>query len=221
MPTWNPDQYLKFADERNRPCNDLAAQIRISNPGRIIDLGCGPGNSTAILAERWPDAVIVGLDSSASMIEAARAAYPEREWVVGNISGWAAAGPGGSEESVAEGLFDAVFSNAALQWVPDHAVLMPRLLNRVAQGGVLAIQMPANFDAPAHQAMRDIASSPRWSGSYPGGRVKEWHVHNPEFYYDVMAPHASRIDFWRTEYIHVMAGAEDIVEWYKGTGLRP
>ena len=212
MPTWNAAQYLRFAGERTQPCRDLAARVALSSPRRIIDLGCGAGNSTEVLAERWPDADVTGLDSAPEMIDAARRTYPKRQWAVGDIGAWAEGG---------EPPFDLVFSNAALQWVGEHAALFPRLLDHVAPGGALAVQMPANLDAPAHRRMRELAASSGWRSRFPGGGVREWHVHDASFYYDVLAPGAARIDLWTTEYVHVMAGPEAIVDWYKGTGLRP
>jgi trans-aconitate 2-methyltransferase len=212
MPSWSAGQYLRFADERTQPCRDLVARIAIPRIERAIDLGCGPGNSTNILAQRWPDARLAGLDSSAEMIAAARQSQPERTWMVADIGQWV----NGAGET-----FDLVFSNAALQWLPDHAELLPRLLKRAAKGGGLAVQMPGNFDAPPHRLMRELAASPSWQNRFPTGGVREWHVHDPEFYYDVLAPHAARLDLWTTDYQHVMGGPEAIVEWYKGTGLRP
>ncbi len=212
MPSWNADQYLKFAAERTQPSRDLLARILVDRPARVIDLGCGPGNSTAQLAERWPAAEISGLDNSAAMIAQANRAYPDRRWILGDIAEWA-----GAEGEP----FDLVFSNAAMQWVPDHESLYPALLRRVAPGGALAIQVPANLDAPAHVLMRDLASTPAWASQLPHGGVREWYVHEPEFYYDLLAPQAVRLDLWVTDYIHVMDGAAGIVEWYKGTGLRP
>jgi trans-aconitate 2-methyltransferase len=205
MPTWNATQYLKFGDERTRPSRDLAARIAVGQPARVIDLGCGPGNSTAVLAERWPGAEITGLDNSERMIESARAAHPTHRWVTADIAEWAAAEAGET--------FDVVFSNAALQWLPDHAWLLPRLMRRVAPGGALAIQMPAH-NSPAHRIMRAMAAEIAL-------RVADWHCHEPAFYYDVLAAWAGRVDLWETEYVHVMANAEAIVEWYRGSGLRP
>lgn len=212
MSAWNPHQYLKFADERTQPCRDLAARIEVPDVRRVIDLGCGPGNSTAVLRQRWPAAEFTGLDSSAEMIERARRDHPEQHWITGGISEWAAA----------EGEpFDIVFSNAALQWVEDHASLYPRLLARVAAGGALAIQIPGNIDALPHRLMRETADSPQWSGWFPPGKLREWHHHEMEFYYDALAPEAARIDLWATEYLHILPNAEAIVEWYRSTGLRP
>lgn len=208
MPSWDAGQYLQFADERTRPCRDLAARVALS-PRRVVDLGCGPGNSTAVLMERWPEAEITGVDSSAAMIETAREAHPARTWLTGDIAEWTSDPP-----------CDLVFSNAALQWVPDHGSLFPRLTKQVAPGGALAVQVPANFHAAAHTLMRELAYSKVWSGHFPE-RVREWFVHEPAFYYDAVAPLAQRVDVWTTEYVHVMDSARAIVEWYKGTGLRP
>lgn len=212
MPSWSAGQYLRFADERTQSCRDLVARIALSRVESIIDLGCGPGNSTAIVAARWPVANIVGLDSSPEMIAAARKANPAGTWAVAEIGQWL--------ERYTPA-FDLVFSNAALQWLPDHAALFPRLLDRATNGGALAVQMPGNFDAPPHRLMRELAESKPWRNKFPAAGVREWHVHQPEFYYDALAPHASRVDLWTTDYMHVMAGPEAIVEWYKGTGLRP
>jgi len=205
MAAWSSAQYLKFAEERTRPSRDLAGRIEVARPARLIDLGCGPGNSTDVLAERWPGAEITGLDNSPAMIEAARAAHPARRWAAADIAQWAAGEDGET--------FDVVFSNAALQWLPDHAALLPRLLRRTRPGGALAFQMPS-YDAPAHRLMRSLAVA-------FGLHVADWHSHDPGFYYDVLVPHCVRVDLWETEYQHVLAGAEGIVEWYRGTGLRP
>ena len=204
MPTWNTDQYLKFEGERTRPCRDLVAAIAVSSVRRIIDLGCGPGNSTRVLSERWPNAEATGVDNAASMIDVARREQPEHRWILREITDWAAN---------AREQYDVVFANASLQWVENHAWLYPKLLERAAPGGVLAVQTPANFDAFPHRLMRDLAP--------PGVHVTEWHAHEPSFYYNILAPHAERLDIWETEYQHVMASADAIVEWYKGTGLRP
>jgi trans-aconitate 2-methyltransferase len=203
MPTWNADQYLKFEDERTRPCRDLVASVSLKTVDRLIDLGCGPGNSTRVLAGRWPDAEITGLDSAVSMIDVAKREQPERRWVVEDITEWV------SSET---GKFDLVFSNAALQWVPDHASLYPSLFERLNTGGALAVQIPADFNALPHRIMRELA---------PSARVKEWHSHKPAFYYNLLAPLASRADIWTVEYQHVLQDPEAIVEWYKGSGMRP
>lgn len=209
MPTWNANQYLRFFDQRTQPCRDLAQRVLLESPRRVIDLGCGPGNSTAVLARRWPKARITGLDSSAEMLAAARESVPDVDWVEEDISNWRPAEK-----------FHLVFSNAALQWVSNHAELFPRLMANVAPGGALAVQMPANYhDAPAHRLMREIAGSSRWKNLLP--RVRTWHVQELPFYFDALSPLASRLELWSTQYIHILAGPQEIVEWYRGTGLRP
>jgi trans-aconitate 2-methyltransferase len=211
MPTWDADQYLRFNEQRTRPCRELAERVAIDAPRQVIDLGCGPGNSTAVLVKRWPAAEVRGLDSSAEMIAKARRDNPAMQWLVGDISKWVAE----AGES-----FDVVFSNAAMQWVEDHASVFATLMQRLASGGALAMQMPGNFDAPAHVIMREIAESAQWRSRFPQ-KIREWHVHDLPFYYDVLAPLAKSVDFWETEYLHVLPDAAGIVEWYKGTGLRP
>jgi trans-aconitate 2-methyltransferase len=202
MASWQPEQYLRFEEERTRPCRDLVKSIEVS-PRTVIDLGCGPGNSTAVLVERWPSAEVTGLDSSDSMLGRATSASTPVRWMQQDIAEWAA-----QEEP----LFDIVFSNAALHWVGEHATIFPLLMRRVAPGGVLAVQMPADVNAPAHRIMRE---------HFPGGGVREWFVHEPPFYYDLLAQHARRIHLWTTEYLHVLPNVEAIADWYRSTGLRP
>ena len=211
MPSWRPDDYLRFEQERTRPCRDLVHRIPVDRPRTVIDLGCGPGNSTAVLAERWPSADITGLDSSAEMLERAHATGGAIRWITGDIEAWA----GSTDKS------DIVFSNAALQWVTNHAELYPRLLERVSDGGALAIQVPANLDAPAQRMMRQVAASPAWRNRFSSAKVRDWFVHDAAFYYDLLAGRASTLDLWTTEYIHIMPGVEAITEWYRATGLRP
>ncbi len=211
MAGWNPYQYLKFSEERTQPCRDLAARVSVPNVRHVIDLGCGPGNSTQVLAERWPDAEITALDSDVGMIDAAIQAHPHRRWIVGDIAKWAA------EE---EHQFDVVFSNAALQWLPDHATLYPKLFARVAPAGALAVQIPSSLDRPAHRLLREMAASLAWRRWFPTGRVRNWHSHDSAFYYDLLAPLASRVELWEAEYYHVLPDAQAVVEWYKGTGMR-
>jgi trans-aconitate 2-methyltransferase len=204
MPTWNADQYLKFEEERTQPCRDLAARLPEGGVRSVVDLGCGTGNSSRILAQRWPDAKITGIDSSASMIGVARQEQPRHRWIASDIAEWAS-----SERE----LFDIVFSNAALQWVPDHAAVYPKLFARVSPAGAFAVQIPSDFNSLPHRIMREVAP--------PNLNAKEWHAHPAAFYYDLLAPVAARVDMWETDYYHVLPNAEAIVEWYKGTGLRP
>ncbi len=209
MPTWESEQYLRFARERTRPAADLAARIERVNPATVIDLGCGPGNSTAVLRARWPAARLVGLDSSEAMIETARRDHPGIEWRQGNIAQWQPAER-----------YDIIFSNAALQWVPDHGSVCGSLVNQLTPDGTLAFQVPDNYDAAPHRLMRELGGSRLWRHRFTL-QPREWHVESRSFYYDVLAGHVSRVDLWQTEYLHVLDGPEAIVEWYKGTGLRP
>ena len=209
MPNWDADLYLKFAGERTQPSVDLISRISLADPGRIIDLGCGPGNSTAMLRQRWPAAEIVGLDSSREMINAASQAHPDWTWVEGDIATWTTPVP-----------FDIVFSNAALHWVPNHAELMPRLLKQVRAQGALAIQMPAHFRSPVHELMIETAMNSVWQDCMECA-IYAIKVERPAFYYDLLSPHASNLDLWETDYIHVMNSPAAILEWIRGTGLRP
>jgi trans-aconitate 2-methyltransferase len=209
VPKWDPQQYLQFERERSQPCRDLVSRIVGSPPSTIIDLGCGTGTSTAILRERWPSARITGLDSSSEMIAVARAGDTSVEWVAGDLRHWAPAAP-----------FDLVFSNAALHWVPDHGELVPRLLRYLSPGGVLAVQMPVNSESPAHRYIREVANRPSWAarwGSLPAPPA----VGSVEFYYTLLAPHCSEVELWVTEYVHVVPDGAAILEWVKGTTLRP
>jgi trans-aconitate 2-methyltransferase len=212
MPTWNPHQYLQFAQERSRPCHDLVGRIELDRPQRVVDLGCGPGNSTQVLSRRWPSAELLGIDQSPEMIQAARLAVADVSWKIGKITRWA------SEEGER---FDLIFSNAAMQWVDHHERVIPLLWNRVEEGGVLAMQMPANQDAPAHRFIRSVAASKRWRAVFPREGVRQWHVGTVEFYYDLLSPLGAKVDIWETTYQHVLPDLQAILEWYKGTGLRP
>jgi trans-aconitate 2-methyltransferase len=209
MPAWDAAQYLQFANERTQPSIDLAARIAVDNPARIVDLGCGPGNSTSVLRTRWPGARVMGLDGSPEMIDAAKHAQPGEDWLLADIATWSAELP-----------FDIVFSNATLQWLPDHAALFPRLLAQVARGGALAVQMPAHYHSPVHEAILEAADDKRWRHLMDGPRTaltKE----SPSFYYNVLRPFCSTLEIWETEYFHVLDGPRAIVEWFRGTGLRP
>jgi trans-aconitate 2-methyltransferase len=211
MPVWDPNLYLKYASERTRPAADLIAQIRLENPMRIVDLGCGPGNSTEQLRRRWPQAEITGVDNSPEMLAKAKAMHPDWQWVLCDIEGW-------KPEPAA----DLVFSNAALHWVPGHATLFRSLIGGVAPGGALAAQMPNNFDSPTHTIMQEVAAKgdPRWNKALVGA-AESSSVQTPAFYYDVLRKHASEVDIWETEYQHVMEGPKAIFEWIRGTGMRP
>jgi len=206
--TWHPERYLAFDDHRTRPAADLLARVPLRAPERVVDLGCGPGNSTALLVARWPQAEVVGVDSSPSMLATARASGIRAEWQEADIVGWTPDAP-----------FDLVFSNAVLQWLPDHEVLLPRLLACVRAGGFLAIQMPRNFEAPSHVILRTLAAEGPWAQRLRG-RLRPEPVAPPEWYYDMLAPHAASLDIWRTEYLQLLEGEDPVLRWTESTTLR-
>ncbi|MCE5333636.1 MAG: methyltransferase domain-containing protein [Desulfobacteraceae bacterium] len=209
MTAWDAGQYMKFSGERTQPSIDLAAKVAVLKPERIVDLGCGPGNSTEVLRSRWPGAEIVGLDSSEEMISAASRSFSEGKWVLADIASW--------ESPV---LFDVVFSNAALQWVPNHESLIPRLFALVASGGALAVQLPSHFKSAMHREILEVADDPAWR--HLMDKAKTAMTKKPlSFYYDVLRPLASRLDLWETEYYHAVEGPESVLAWFRGTGLRP
>lgn len=210
FPNWQPEQYLRFGEERTRPAIDLAGRVECAVVKRIMDLGCGPGNSTAVLAGRWPDAETVGVDSSRSMLEKARATSESVRWVEHDAA----------RDMTFLGKFDLVFSNAALQWIPDVGELVPRLFGMLNPGGALAVQVPYNQTLPAFAALRELASGPEWREYFSDPSIVRLH-HSHRFYYDLLATLSARIDMWQTEYIHIMASHHSIAEWYRGTGLRP
>jgi trans-aconitate 2-methyltransferase len=178
---------------------------------RAVDLGCGPGNSTEVLAAFYPGAAVSGVDSSPDMIAAARKRMPEVRFDLADLGTWDEAGP-----------FGVILANAVLQWVPDHEALMPRLIGRLAPGGSLAVQMPDNLDEPAHRLMREIASRGPWAEKLSGAAGVRTARAGAEYYYSLLKPHAARVDVWQTTYFHVLEGGPDaVVEWFKGSGLRP
>jgi trans-aconitate 2-methyltransferase len=209
MAQWDAELYLKFANERTQPSHDLIQRINLSAPRRIVDLGCGPGNSTEALRRRWPEAAIVGLDSSSQMIEAAKQTYPDGTWELGDAASWKAREP-----------FDLVFSNAMFQWLPDHANLCRHLFDQLVPGGAVAVQMPAHHDSPLHREILEASKDPAWDHRMQAPRTALTRE-PPSLYYDTLAPLASHLDLWETTYYHVLAGPEAILEWFRGTGLRP
>jgi len=204
---WNPQQYQKFAQPRLRPALDLLARVRLDAPRAIVDLGCGSGAVTRLIAERWPDATVTGIDDSAAMLaEAAKS--PERiRWRRQGIARWTPDAP-----------LDLVFSNAALHWLPDHAALFPRLLRAVAAGGVLAVQMPRNFAAPSHTLIADAARAGPWRAKLEP-LLGPSPVGEPADYYRLLRPHAAAVDVWESEYLQVLHDRDPVKEWVKGTWL--
>ncbi|MFI0351450.1 methyltransferase domain-containing protein [Actinomadura sp. 9N407] len=210
---WDPAQYGIFGDERGRAFAELLARAAsgLAAPGRIADLGCGSGELTAGLARRWPDAVIDAIDSSAEMIEAARAhAIPGRlRFAVGDAAGWKPATPP-----------DLIVSNAVLHWIPGHTELLPRWADALAPGGRLAFQVPGNHAAPSHTLLRELCESPRWRDRL-GGLFDPRPVLDPAGYLDLLARHGCAVDAWETTYAQVLQGEDAVLEWVKGTTLRP
>lgn len=209
---WNATQYLKFESERTRPCDDLASRIPLQSPRRIVDLGCGPGNSTAVLATRFPQAHLTGLDTSADMIEKARKRLPNVQFALADLNSYTPSEP-----------VDLFFSNAVLHWLPsvDRANVITRLIGSQASGAVFAFQVPDNLSEPSHAAMRQTAVNGPWAKtleSLQGGRDP---FQSPQEIYDLVKPLCSKIDLWHTTYYHVLDSHEAIVEWLKGTGLKP
>ncbi len=209
--TWSATQYTKFEAERNRPILDLIARIPGVSVRRAADLGCGPGNSTELLQRRFPEAAIVGIDSSADMIAAARRRLPQAEFALADIADWPESGP-----------FDVILANASLQWVPDHAAVFPRLVAKLAPGGVLAVQMPDNLDEPAHRLMREVAAGGPWAAKVADAAGARAERREAEWYVRCLRAAGAQADVWRTTYFHPLAGgAGAVVEWFKATGLRP
>ncbi|MDP9655558.1 UNVERIFIED_ORG: trans-aconitate 2-methyltransferase [Pseudomonas putida] len=209
--SWSAKQYVAFEDERTRPARDLLAAIPTGDVRSAIDIGCGPGNSTELLVERFASATVRGLDSSTDMIEAARKRLPQVQFDIADIDTWNDAGP-----------FDVIFANAVLQWLPDHAALFPSLVSKLAPGGSLAIQMPDNLNEPSHRLMREVAADGPWAGKLAGAAGQRTEMADASGYYSILKACCSRVDVWRTTYHHLLAGgASGVVEWFKGSGLRP
>ncbi len=253
---WDPGQYLHFADERSRPFLDLLGRVRAADPGLVADLGCGPGQLTATLADRWPDAEIRGIDSSAEMIEAARqlsaARLPPaaRQPPAARRLGLPSAGelpadgqprsagvqvrPAGGDGSAGRLSFavadvrqwrperpaDVIVCNAVLQWVPDHLELLTRWAGLLSEGGWLAFQVPGNFDQPSHVVLRELARSDRWRSLLAEVSLNR-QAADPAEYLDLLARSDCEVDTWETTYLHILHGEDPVLDWYKGTGLRP
>ncbi|HKT05397.1 MAG TPA: methyltransferase domain-containing protein [Rugosimonospora sp.] len=216
--SWDPEQYLKFADDRGRPFADLLARVAVPDAAQVVDLGCGPGNATATLTARWPKATVLGVDSDPAMVEAAGAAAepPRLSFTQGDVRTWAPDGP-----------VDVIVSNAVLQWVPGHTELLPRWVAALSPGGALAFQVPRMSGSLAGQVFSGIAGAPRWRELLSGisaptvGAVDNGVVRPTDEYVTLLAGLGCRVDAWETVYYHVLSGADPVLEWFSSTGLRP
>jgi trans-aconitate 2-methyltransferase len=207
--TWDPETYLRYADERGRPFVELVGRIGAEAPSSVVDLGCGPGNLTRLLRRRWPEAEIRGLDSSPEMIERARAADPTVTFEVADLRTWARE----------PGRVDVLLSNATLQWVPGHLDLLPALVGRVNPGGWLAFQVPGNFDEPSHTIRRELAAEEPYAAHTAGAAVPS--SSDPAVYLESLTAAGCTVDAWETTYLHVLTGPDPVFAWVSGTGARP
>jgi trans-aconitate 2-methyltransferase len=207
---WSASQYLKFEDERTRPVRDLIAAIPTAEASRALDLGCGPGNSTEVLRARYPTAFLTGIDSAEDMVRAARARLPSVSFERADIATWQTPGP-----------WDVILANAVLHWVPAHALLLPRLVEALSSGGSLAVQMPDNLAEPSHVLMQQVAIEGPWAPKLAGAQGERSQIAPAAWYYSLLRPQCARVDVWRTTYHHPLAGIDAVVEWFKGSGLRP
>lgn len=204
---WSAAQYLKFEAERTRPARDLLAQVNVEKPRRVVDIGCGPGNSTELLVARWPEAQVSGLDTSPDMIAQARKRLPEVTFERADADTWTPAEP-----------VDVIFANAVFQWLPTHPDVFVRLMASLAPGGVLAVQMPDNLAEPSHQLMQKTAAAMPFAARLNNAARDA--LPPPQFYYDLLSPVSKTVDIWHTAYNHPMESAAAIVEWVKATGLK-
>ncbi|MEV0608586.1 trans-aconitate 2-methyltransferase [Polymorphospora rubra] len=212
MTSWDPTTYLRYTDERARPFVDLVARIGAERPRAVVDLGCGPGNLTATLAARWPYARIVGVDSAPEMVERARTEVPGVDFALGDVRDWRPAPD-----------VDVLVSNAALQWVPGHEALLTRWAGELPAGAVIAVQVPGNFGAPSHRALRDLAGEPAWAPL--AGLLRESPVLDAAGYAALLTGAGCAVDAWETTYLHLLPAGPDaehpVLRWLDGTALRP
>ena len=212
MPDWNPEQYEKFIKDRTQPAIDLANRLEVREPERVLDLGCGTGNSTRILKDMFPDAMVIGADNSDEMLAKAKKTHPDIEFI--NLD----AGGDLSEVKDMDERFGIVFSNACIQWIPNHEILLPKLMSLLRQGGVLAVQIPIQSEHPVHIIMNELVRTAKWKDKLS---QRNYNNLSTSEYYDVLSGISDDFEMWETIYCHRMPSYESIIEWYKGTGLRP
>lgn len=209
MSDWNAEQYLKFKSQRTQPAEDLARRILTDNPQSVLDVGCGPGNSTRVLKNRFPKAHIIGVDSSETMIQKAKETCPDIEFQVMDIT----------EEHPGLENLDVIFSNACLQWIPHHREFVPKLFGRLRRGGVLAVQIPMNSQERLFTILSETVCEPQWD--FSSLSLQPNTTLTCEEYFDLLASLTPRFDIWETVYYHPMPSVEAMVEWMKGARLRP
>ncbi|PZM17176.1 trans-aconitate 2-methyltransferase [Rhizobium tubonense] len=207
---WSASQYVKFEDERTRPARDLLAQVPLDSVRHAIDLGCGPGNSTELIVERFGAAGVSGLDSDMNMLEAARKRMPGTPFIEADLATWRPSQPA-----------DLLFANAVFQWLPNHLDIFDGLMDGLASGGVLAVQMPDNLGEPSHLMMEETAHDGPWREAFEKKSVRRNPLPASSVYYDRLIAKSARVDIWHTAYNHALENAAAIAEWVKGTGLRP
>lgn len=210
MSDWNNAQYLKFKKQRTQPAIDLASKIDTDMPSPIIDIGCGPGNSTAVLQKRFPNAEILGVDYSENMLERARKDHPTIDFMQIDAS---------ADDWGLDRKFDLVFSNACIQWIPNHRKLLTKMVSVLNSGGKLAVQIPMNYEEPIHKIIGELSGGEKWRDKFNLPQI--FHTLTVEEYYDILAEISSDFEIWVTTYCHRMKSHADIIEWYKGTGLKP
>lgn len=210
MQDWNPQLYRQFESERTRPARELLERIPHADVRFATDLGCGPGNSTELLAQAWPDAQITGIDSSEAMLQQARERLPSCRFLQADIRTWQAEQPQ-----------QVIYANASLQWLTEHRTLLPHLVNQLAVGGVIAIQMPDNLEEPSHRLMREVAASEKWQTLISPQTADRKRLLTTDQYYDLLSDAGCQVDIWRTTYYHLMTDTQGIITWLRATGLRP
>ncbi|WP_312240731.1 trans-aconitate 2-methyltransferase [Pantoea sp.] len=210
MQAWDPGLYRQFETERTRPARELLARIAVRHVAHVTDLGCGPGNSTELLYNAWPQARITGVDSAETMLAEARKRLPQCRFVQGDFCDWRPDAPQ-----------QVIYANASLQWADNHETLLPQWVGQLAEGGALAIQMPDNLDEPSHRLMREVAARQPWRDAVASGADARKKLLSAGRYYDLLIASGCEVDIWRTTYYHRMADVQAISRWLRATGLRP
>jgi len=209
MNDWNPDLYMQFSSERTQPSIDLIGKINQIEPKSIIDIGCGPGNSTQVLVNRWPKSQITGLDSSTAMIKKAKQDYPNQEWIVADALTY---NP--------EIKYDIIFSNAVIQWIPNHEKLLTKFHENLTDNGIIAIQIPLFWDMPLGQIINNTAKDDRWK-TKTESVSNLFTIHDYSFYFDQLSELFNSIEMWETHYMHILNSHIAILEMMRSTGLKP